>query len=301
MRLITSIPPRFSRTDPRSGTEIGADYLASCLNSWKANGFDPVSINPSKEVDQVRALELPIEVIGIDNSEAFYPERGPCFGAAFDTLRTNEPVAFVNCDIYMLKAAHAADIISSMAAGCFVTSWRTDIERLGCSLGREFKSGYDFMAFTPATIPNAFHNKDFRKFQFGIPWWDYALPLLAQRDVPLLRLAAPFIVHQAHPLAWSKQSFEQIGIQTGALLAQARPDAFQGATHLSPHDLALRCIGILFKTPWPTLHMECETEPNFPTPLKLWVKPFAQQRKIVYRVRDQLRRLRRSLKTASTA
>ncbi len=46
--LITSIPPRMSRVDA-SGAEIGPEYQRRCIESWRAAGFDPISVNSVRE------------------------------------------------------------------------------------------------------------------------------------------------------------------------------------------------------------------------------------------------------------
>ena len=47
--IFTSIPPAISRISDE-GVEIGSEYQAACIASWKDSGFTPVTINSNAEI-----------------------------------------------------------------------------------------------------------------------------------------------------------------------------------------------------------------------------------------------------------
>lgn len=149
MLLITSVPPVFSRKDRKTGEELGTRYLASCIDSWRKNGFQPLSINRFDEVDAINRLGL-IDCLGVSNDEAYFPNRfGPSLGAILDTVSSAEAVGIVNADIYMLSAEGCAEILAQQSQKSIVAARRMDVMDHGASRGNVFELGYDLVAFTP--------------------------------------------------------------------------------------------------------------------------------------------------------
>lgn len=213
MLLFTSVPPHFSRKSPKSGKEIGKDYLARCIQSWRRNGFEPVSLNRPDEVDAVRALGL-IDCKAVDNHEARLPTKfGPSLGAIFDNSPFRQSVAIVNADVYMLYGLDIAHRVSTLCDSAFVAGRRVDVKNLGARKGRVFELGYDLVAFRTDRIPKTVSNAIIRKFQLGSPWWDYAFPYSCSLEIKALRIKEPLLAHQLHPDRWDPSTWAEIGLE----------------------------------------------------------------------------------------
>lgn len=213
MKIITSIPPRFSRKHPFFRMERGHKYLAKCIESWRRNGFNPISVNRPDEVDAIKAMDL-IDVVGVPQDEAMMPHRyGPCLGSIFDTLEWDAPVAIINADIYMRRGIDLAGEIAALAGKALIAARRTDVKTMRSRKGYTYPFGYDFFAFTPSCIPKTMRDRDLRRFQLGVPWWDYVFPIMASNEAPGFRIREPFIVHQKHDERWNRELYEQLAAE----------------------------------------------------------------------------------------
>jgi hypothetical protein len=223
MLLFTSIPPRFSRKDA-SGNEIGQEYLAACVASWRDNGFEPVSINRPDEVDSVRALGL-VDVRAASMREAVWPNRfGPPLGDVFDAM-PDEQVAFTNADIYILRS-DLAQVLKRHGSTDVITARRSDVDHLGAPRCDTFEKGFDFFSFKPATIAPVIRHPDIRRFQLGAPWWDYAFPMACTSCASLVGLREPVIVHQTHMDRWDVAIWKDLGLEAGRVMALLHPREF---------------------------------------------------------------------------
>jgi len=239
MLLVTSVPPVFSRKDPRTGEEIGHSYLASCIASWRRNGFRPISINRFDEVDAIKASGL-IECLGVSNEEARFPQRfGPSLGAILDSVPPTEPVAIINADIYMLSGAASADVLSKRARNAIVAARRIDVTHLGASRGEIYGLGYDLTAFTPAAIPKARSNSLLRQFQLGAPWWDYVLPYSCSEELPAFRIKEPFLTHALHPNRWDNDTWHTLAIEARKACASIKIELSRPASRANSEELAI--------------------------------------------------------------
>jgi len=213
LKLFTSIPPRFSRKHSQTGEETGPHYLERCVNSWRANGFDPVSINRPEEAGTIRASGL-IDVIEASQQDALVPDRyGPSLGSIFDAAPRNAPFAIVNADIYMRPGAAGTDLAHDIAGRTRKTvlvSRRTDVAHLDALQGTVYACGIDFVALDPSRIPEVIKDADLRRFQLGVPWWDYVLPLAALKHMPAKRIEEPFILHQTHDERWNPEIYTSV-------------------------------------------------------------------------------------------
>ncbi|WP_414464233.1 hypothetical protein [Hyphomicrobium sp. DY-1] len=239
MLLITSVPPVFSRKDRKTGEELGTRYLASCIDSWRKNGFQPLSINRFDEVDAINRLAL-IDCLGVSNDEAYFPNRfGPSLGAILDTVSSAEAVGIVNADIYMLSAEGCAEILAQQSQKSIVAARRMDVMDHGASRGNVFELGYDLVAFTPAKVPKTISNDRIRRFQLGVPWWDYVFPYSCSEEVPAFRIKEPFLTHLLHSDRWNEDVWNECAlyardacpsVENEAMKAMAGSDNFGQTT-----------------------------------------------------------------------
>lgn len=213
MLLATSVPPRFSRTCPRTGRDVGLQYLEYCINSWRKNGFKPVSFNRPDEVAAVEAFGV-IDCKSVPNDEAREPTKyGPCLGALFNNVPHDEPLAIVNADVYMLIGIDLANRLSDLCQGAVVAARRLDVPYYGAKKGKVFELGYDLFALRPDRVPKSLANAHLRRLQLGMPWWDYAFPYSCSEELPSYRISEPLLLHQLHQDRWDPSTWGQIGIE----------------------------------------------------------------------------------------
>lgn len=203
MLLVTSVPPMLSRKDSDTDADIGREYLGSCVESWKRNGFDPVSVNRFDGVEAVEEMNL-IDCIGGSNTEVYFSTRfGPCLGAIFDVLPQDRPALITNADIYVITNDGCADFLSNQAQSSVVAARCLNVKRHGAPHEKVFVWGYDRVAFTPSMIPKSTANGLLRRFQLCLPWWDYVFPYSFSEEVPAFRVEDPVFSHLSHPDRWS--------------------------------------------------------------------------------------------------
>lgn len=240
MRVFTSIPPRYANSDR-------FEYLKACIGSWTRCGFQAVSLNRYEEADAVRRMNL-LEVIPVHTGEAWYPDRfGPCFGNIFDLIDEDEPAAVVNADIYMLGSADLGSRLIELAKTGFTVARRTDVEHLGASAGTVSLGGIDLVAFTKRSVPKTTTDRKIRKFQLGLPWWDYVIPTLASFEGPVFRIEEPFIVHQVHADRWDMDVWHHISEEVRLMLNEMAPREFFSKHALGEMQTATACVDWLFR------------------------------------------------------
>lgn len=241
MRIFTSIPPHYA--DPQK-----QEYLQACVASWTRCGFEAISLNRQAEVEAVRSMKL-LEVIPVRTDEAWYPHRfGPCFGSIFDLAGDNEPVAIVNADIYMMGYPDLSKELASICSSGLTVARRTDVPFLGASTGRVSYGGIDLVALVKSSIPKTTTNSNIRRFQLGVPWWDYIVPILASLEGPVFRIEEPFIVHRSHEDRWDMDVWRNVSQEVRDILDDLAPGSFFSQHPTGEMQTANACLDWLFES-----------------------------------------------------
>jgi hypothetical protein len=198
--LFTSIKP------PANADEFA--YLCDCLDSWRAAGFNPISVNGPKEIETILKLNLRIE---------FAPLSGdgkPRIGAIFSAVRArgNRFSRIINSDCKIVRYDDIAARLKDRLEGRLVLAWRID---LGSDLKPTTRrGGYDAFFFDANILP-----PDDGGFSIAEPWWDYWFPLACEMNGARLEtLALPLLTHKYHPENWSRQNFINAGVRFRSLL-----------------------------------------------------------------------------------
>lgn len=116
--IFTSIPPFFSRLDTQ-GREIGDAYLASCVESWRACGFDPVTVNSVDEDLHPMIGDLNVQILRVPRHARALSGRAHIFLA--DLLKAaleldQERVFIINADIELEIDETAQERLHGMKA-----------------------------------------------------------------------------------------------------------------------------------------------------------------------------------------
>ena len=306
MLLYTSIPPRFSRKS-QDGEENGAEYLSACVNSWRENGFEPISINRPDEVKAIAELGL-LEVRAASMAEAIWPNRyGPSLGCLFDALPRDDKIAIINADIFMLRS-NLSGLLRKADDRTIVAARRSDVGHLGAPVCETFELGFDLFCFNPADVPKVVSNPSVRRFQMGVPWWDYVFPLSCMSTISLQVLREPTIAHQLHADRWDVASWKELGIEAARTLAEYFPEVFRPILDkMSDHAYPERQIAMAFQArlfEGPTV-LDVQAHPcayfnSVPVTTKTSriskvsrMKKRSWARRAVHNFRDQLRVVRR--------
>jgi hypothetical protein len=189
--LFTSIKPPAAEDD--------LSYLRRCLNSWRAAGFDPVSVNGPSEIAALRKLDLPVEFSPV-------PTDGkPSIMAIFSTIFKSDErfVGIINSDCIIAYAGIADNLRAGLNSrkGRIVLAWRIDVD------GTEAKAcpwGFDAFFFDTVVLPN-----DDCGFSIGEAGWDYWFPMACDRGGAIVEtLDMPLLVHKVHPQNWRWEDWE---------------------------------------------------------------------------------------------
>lgn len=199
--LITSIPPRMSRIDA-NGVEIGPEYQSRCIDSWRTAGFDPVSINSSREPkpDGVRVIEVDRDAACLTGRPHVYFADMLTAGIASGTV-----FAITNADVTM--APHLGASVAAMRPGEMIFSRRVDIDHMGETTGEPWPVGFDFFAMhaeNASWMPNL-------GMVFGAPWWDHYLPIMMHALKVRVRQIEPAVYHLKHDDRWDWQTWTVLG------------------------------------------------------------------------------------------
>lgn len=191
-----------SRRDA-DGAEIGAAYQRRCIDSWRAAGFDPVSVNSSREP---HPADVRVVQVGRD-AEAVTGRPHVFFADLLDVARaTRGPFAITNADIEFPPGTGLLESVGDIHPGEFVFSRRLDVETLD-GPGTPWQHGYDFFAGHAdglAGIPDI-------GLAFGAPWWDHYLPLVMHMNGVQIRQTEPVVLHLLHDDRWSAPLWKTLG------------------------------------------------------------------------------------------
>jgi hypothetical protein len=211
--LITSIPPKIERRN-RLGAEVGIDYLRDCVQSWRRSGFQVRTLNREREADHIGNQYALDPELFQDESEALFPNRfGPSFHVLIASLDPSTPIGIINADIYLLDSQDLPSKLETLCQKAFVFARRTDVADLTAPFHSNYNFGVDFVAFRPDLISEVFQDRDFKRFQLGLVWWDLVLPIAASFYAPVLRIREPFILHHLHERAWDSAVYRNMQVK----------------------------------------------------------------------------------------
>ena len=209
--LFTSIPPHIVRKNS-DGQDIGHQYALKCVQSWRNNGFDPITINAEGESLSEIIAAGNIKRIAVKRDAGQQVGKPLVFLGDFIQSACNcgrgGPVVITNADILVDIPAIAYRQLESLQPGqCFVAK-RYDVLNMDSRYGPEYFHGYDFFAF---------HTEDLKSFVcddfiIGMPWWDHYLPVwMYLMGLQQLPINDPFAFHLVHTERWEYERWITFG------------------------------------------------------------------------------------------
>ncbi len=190
--LFTSVPPHLSGRAIVQQREVFA--------SWRAAGFEPISVNGPSEIVRVEALGLGVEI------EPTSEDGKPCVSDIVTAIRKRggERAGIVNADCKIhgypdLSLKFAAALRNSVLYAERVDVGDDWLPTIGeCA-------GFDAFFFDVGVL-RPVNNRHFR---LGEPWWDYWFPLqLAVNGARLGCLDMPLLHHRRHQARWNPQDWD---------------------------------------------------------------------------------------------
>jgi hypothetical protein len=185
-------------------------WLDLCITSWAQSGHEWFTVNLAHEAQILRDIYPNINVHETKRSALEICNRPLVFisDAIQIALKLKaDRYAICNSDVLI---ASSVPSIKSGDNSCYYSS-RLDIGDITSSIGTPF-NGIDYFSFHSSFATEITS----RFFAFGLPWWDYWLPVQAIRSKRKLfrltnLLGEPILLHKKHPDVWSSKDFVSMG------------------------------------------------------------------------------------------
>lgn len=205
--LITSIAPPF-----KDG-EVDIDKLNwtnLCISSWYKSGHAVVSVNTKSEIELIKDIFPNVKFMETLKSTKPINNRPLVFIHDALTIGKKEGysrLAICNADV--LISCNVSNI-NTPSESCLYSS-RIDIDDEKSVEGKPFY-GIDYFNCSNTYVEKMTPNY----FAFGLPWWDYWLPLQTKLlNMDLHRLTthdgAPILLHKKHKEAWNPNDLCNMG------------------------------------------------------------------------------------------
>jgi hypothetical protein len=193
--LFTSISPQLALEE--------LEYQKSCIASWRAAGFDVVTVNGKTEVVRIEAFKLDAEIVTL--GEGGKPQIADILTCA--KQRNSQYAGIINADCAFLPYPDLANHLAAQLRGSIAIVERLDIDD-NFSPQPDSCSGFDAFFFDKHVVPANFD----RGFKIGVPWWDYCFPMAAAVEgARIFNIDTPLLTHKMHHHAWSDEERESVG------------------------------------------------------------------------------------------
>ena len=194
MTLYTSLPGELKRT--AIGRELGAAYQKACIDSWQRAGFDVVSLNCAREIEELSSAGFNVRFIESGDAP-------PRIGDILDTVRqgTSEVAGIINADCLIIAPDGIIGTMVKAAREGLVMAERMNLDPENLSVTGVSCEGFDFFLFGRDRI----NERNFDdKITMGTPWWDYWFPLSHQQTGgQLFLVSSPVLLHLDHGQSWN--------------------------------------------------------------------------------------------------
>ena len=209
LALITSIYPGNPAPQKRA------------IASWNAaQGVEVVSLNSPVELPQlqqegydadVRFLQAHRDGQALVGKPLIYVYDAIAAGLASDASM----IGVINSDIMLRVSSNFVDQLWPQVRGGLVFGSRMDIPNAEARTGRVYYWGFDYFFMDRAALD---YIED-EPFFFGVPWWDYWLPIsFIVADRRIARIASPIGFHVSHPTRWDPTLYAKIGAYYGEFI-----------------------------------------------------------------------------------
>lgn len=185
----------------------------AAVASWRAYGFDIVSVNTAAEIETLAPLFPDIRFIQPARTGEHMCRRPLIMlDGLMEALEAAdcEICGIVNSDIVIRHDPAFRRAIEREHRGSLVFGNRIDLEDPRGGTGAPFSGGYDFFFFEKAAIP-LFRGTE---LVLGMPWWDFWAPMAARLGgLAVKKLQAPMVLHLVHPVGYHEEFFHSFSAE----------------------------------------------------------------------------------------
>lgn len=201
--LVTSIYPGNPTTQKRA------------IASWRAvPDVEIVSINSAVELPQLQREGYDSDVRFVQAHRDGQEIVGKPLIHIFDAIKTGlasdaSIVGIINSDVMLRVSSSFVEELWPRVYEGMVFGSRMDIPDADAITGEVYPWGFDYFFMDRASLGCV----EDGPFFFGVPWWDFWLPIsFIIADRKIARAAAPIGFHVSHPTRWDPTLYEKIGV-----------------------------------------------------------------------------------------
>ncbi|MEG4282323.1 FkbM family methyltransferase [Microcoleus sp. A006_D1] len=188
------------------------DNQRAAVESWRALGFSPVSLNSPEEISQLQPIYENVTFHAVNRDARVEAGRPLVYlddMFAYLRDRPTKICGIVNSDIRLKAGSDFLALICKEAENSIVFGSRVDVETSENTEGKVYAQGFDFFFFDKQLLEQF----PTSQFSLGLPWWDLWIPLTAhQKNLNLKYLASPVAYHIKHQVNYINNFWQTKGI-----------------------------------------------------------------------------------------
>ncbi len=224
------------------------DNQKLAISSWRSHGLNVISLNNKAEVRELESIYPEVTFYAV-NRDAGAEVGRPLiyFDDIWAYIQNQESTGngifgIINSDIHLKADFDCLQVIEREAQDGLVVCSRVEIENSAQTAGQIYTRGFDAFFFHE-NLSQKLPKSD---FCLGMPWWDFWLPLIAQRQgVPLKYLTTAIAYHIQHPINYRNDLWEKFGIKFTQLFKPELVPIFQKLQDQNSSELRPKLIGII--------------------------------------------------------
>jgi hypothetical protein len=117
-------------------------------------------------------------------------------------------IGIINSDVMLRVSTKFVERLWPQVHGGMVFGPRMDIPDIDASAGQVYSWGFDYFFMDRAALGCI----EDEPFFFGVPWWDFWLPVsFIIGDRKMARTASPIGFHVSHPMRWDPLLYKKVG------------------------------------------------------------------------------------------
>jgi hypothetical protein len=206
------------------------DHQRLCLESWLDAGFEVVSLNVPGEIPALAPRFPGVRFVATSRDGSSVTGRPvPLLYDAIRELASSGAahLGLVNSDI-LLCQPQLREHLLGRSRGSLAIGQRIEVDSMQGANPQPQMWGIDLFFFDRALLSVV----DERPFFFGVPWWDFWVPMAAMLGgMAVCRLEHGPLLHLRHPVGWSRDSWERGARDFGSFVQARLP-----AAHLPSDD-----------------------------------------------------------------
>ncbi|MEG4519845.1 MULTISPECIES: FkbM family methyltransferase [unclassified Microcoleus] len=213
------------------------DNQRAAVESWRALGFSPVSLNSPEEISQLQSIYENVTFHAVKRDARVEAGRPLVYLDDMFAYLRDRPAkicGIVNSDIRLKADGDLISFIGQQAENAVVFGSRTDIDSPEKTGGEIYAKGFDFFFFDKELL------KQFPDSQFclGLPWWDLWIPLIAkQKGLTVKYLETAIAYHIKHGVNYINDCWQKMGIHFMGFFQPDLSRKFQEMLSNNPNQL----------------------------------------------------------------